>query len=623
MSSTRRHRGPRELAPYLTLAAVGTWCLAAVSTWGAAHLAGTPGGPVSELAGGAVDRAPGGDVDANPFGYLLLLLLGKKSLPPGALTWLITEALLLGVLAAVAAWTWTHRKPTGTRVDVAARHLASRRELAAFTHAGVAATAARLGVIHPSSGSTGAEGGDDSVGIAIGDVIGSGQRLYGSWEDMHVDIWGPRTGKTTSRAIPAIAAAPGAVLVTSNKRDVLDATRGLREQVGTVWVFDPQDLAGQPPTWWWNPLSYVRDVDKAVRLAGVFAAYTRRPSASGDAYFDGAGEELLAFLLLAAKEGGEPITAVYRWLSDTTDTQPVDLLRQAGHLLPAESVQGTINFPDKQRAGVYATAKRMVGCLINPDVTRWVTPPADVELGTGDRPHFDPDAVVRSRDTIYLLSREGQGTAGPLVTALTVAIIEAAEQLATHSPGGRLARPMLGCLDEAANVCRWKDLPDLYSHYGSRGIILMTILQSWAQGVEVWGEHGMVKLWSAANIRVYGGGASDPKFLSDLVQMIGEFEAPTTSITTQRGSGFSTSRSTTAATRSDRILDVADLAALPRGRALVLASGARPALVRTLPWQKGPVADQIRDSLARYAPADTLPAHDLPTASDQTGTGRC
>ena len=55
-----------------------------------------------------------------------------------------------------------------------------------------------------------------------------GQPLFGSWEDMHVDIWGPRTGKTTSRAVPAILDAPGAVLVTSNKRDVVDATRDVR-----------------------------------------------------------------------------------------------------------------------------------------------------------------------------------------------------------------------------------------------------------------------------------------------------------------------------------------------------------------------------------------------------------
>jgi hypothetical protein len=35
---------------------------------------------------------------------------------------------------------------------------------------------------------------------------------------------------------------------------------------------------------------------------------------------------------------------------------------------------------------------------------------------------------------------------------------------------------MTGVPDEAANVCRWRELPNLYSHYGSRGVALMTIL---------------------------------------------------------------------------------------------------------------------------------------------------
>lgn len=48
-----------------------------------------------------------------------------------------------------------------------------------------------------------------------------------------------------------------------------------------------------------------------------------------------------------------------------------------------------------------------------------------------------------------------------------------------------------------ANGCRWKALPDQCSHYGPRGIILMTILQSWSQSVEVWSLEGMRKLyWS-------------------------------------------------------------------------------------------------------------------------------
>ncbi|WP_380166417.1 TraG/TraD/VirD4 family protein [Jannaschia sp. R86511] len=129
-----------------------------------------------------------------------------------------------------------------------------------------------------------------------------------------------------------------------------------------------------------------------------------------------------------------------------------------------------------------------------------------------------------------------------------------------HSAGGRLATPLLAVLDEAANVCRWRDLPDLYSHYGSRGIVLMTILQSWSQGVGVWGESGMKKLWSAANVKVYGGGVCEASFLEDLSRTIGDHDRPTSSVTTGRG-GQGVSHQL----QRDRILDVADLAALPKG----------------------------------------------------------
>jgi hypothetical protein len=62
------------------------------------------------------------------------------------------------------------------------------------------------------------------------------------------------------------------------------------------------------------------------------------------------------------------------------------------------------------------------------------------------------------------------------VTALSVAICQAAEERAKVSPGGRLPVPLVVVLDEAANVCRWRELPNLYSHYGSRGICMMSIL---------------------------------------------------------------------------------------------------------------------------------------------------
>jgi type IV secretory pathway TraG/TraD family ATPase VirD4 len=153
----------------------------------------------------------------------------------------------------------------------------------------------------------------------------------------------------------------------------------------------------------------------------------------------------------------------------------------------------------------------------------------------------------------------------------------------------------VGVLDEAANVCRWRDLPDLYSHYGSRGIVLETCLQSWSQGCEVWGREGMDKLWSAANIKLYGGGVAEIAFLEDLSKTLGDYDKPTRSVQ----SGWTT-RSVQDQLRRERILDASELAALPRGRAVVIASGCRPTLIAPEPWWQRPYARRVRASIAAH-----------------------
>jgi type IV secretory pathway TraG/TraD family ATPase VirD4 len=521
------------------------------------------------------------DVPSDPFS--LVFELARGTVPwPGAWGWGVLTGVVFVIIAIGILGGWlTHRIRYGkTRVDRAAGRLGRGRDIEGIRTKDVTAKAERLGITA-------------SPGVLIGKSVSTGTMLYGSWEDMHIDIWGPRTGKTTSRAVPAILDAPGAVVVTSNKRDVVDATRDPRADKGPVWVFDPQGIALEEPTWWWNPLSYVTDEVRAAKLAEHFAAGSREPGARTDAYFDPAGQDLLAGLLLAAALANYPITETYTWLTRPGDEHPVDILRQHGFDLTADQVAGVIAAPDKQRGGVYGTAQQMASCLTNRQILPWITPSGK------PRPEFDPGEFVREDGgTLYSLSKEGRGTAGPLVTALTVAVAEAAEELATRSPGGRLPTPMLGVLDEAANVCRWRDLPDQYSHYGSRGIILMTILQSWAQGINVWGESGMKKLWSASNIKVYGGGVSDAGFLEDLSRLIGDYDRVSSSTSTSRGQ-----RTISHQLQRERILDIADLAALPRGRAIVLASGARPTMITTIPWMSGPHAPAVRASLAAHDPS--------------------
>lgn len=520
-------------------------------------------------------------IEGGFFGVLFGLASHKVTWP-GTAAWvvLIGEVIVLALLAIAGLLLARRWRSRTTRVDRAARYMGAGRDIAGISAKSVAASSKRFGV-------------DGAIGVPIGRTVAGNQPLFGSYEDMHIDVWGPRTGKTTSRAIPAILEAPGAVIVTSNKRDVVDATREVRAEQGTAWVFDPQSVANEEPTWWWNPLSYVTDEVKAARMADHFASGSREPGAKTDAYFDPAGQDLLAGLLLAAALENLPITEVYTWLTRPTATKPVEILETFGFTLQARSVEGVINAPDKQRGGIYGTAQQMASCLTNRQVAKWVTP-----TGPGDmRSQFDPAKFVRSRETMYSLSREGQGTAGPIVTALTVAIVEAAEQLATQSAGGRLPTPLVGVLDEAANVCRWRNLPDLYSHYGSRGIVLMTILQSWSQGCDVWGESGMKKLWSAANVKVYGGNVQEDGFLRMLSEMVGQYERMRRSTSVTKGQATVSHQ-----IQQESILSVAELAAMPKGRALVFASGQRPTLIRTQPWMKSKFAAAVRASIAKHDP---------------------
>lgn len=517
--------------------------------------------------------------DYNPITILLGLIKGTTPWGMASTVISATVTVLLFISAGLVLRKVKFGSPK-SRVDRANRYMGSGKDIAFMKKKQALVDAKRLGV--------------DSPGLPIAKTL-TGEMLYSSWENVCVDIWGPRTGKTTSRAIPGIIAAPGAVLVTSNKRDIVDGTRGVREQMGNVWVFDPQRVAEEPASWWWNPLTYVTDEVKAQQLAGHFASGSRDENAKADAFFDPAGRDLLAGLLLAAALEDYPITRVYRWLTRETDDEPIGILHNNGYIQISEQVEGVIGSPDKQRGGIYGVARQMANCLTNRNVLQWITPLDNYD----SRPQLDPKEFVQGRNTLYSLSKEGAGTAGPLVTALTVATVEAAEELAVKQ-GGRLKLPLVAMLDEAANVCRWSELPNLYSHYGSRGITINTILQSWSQGVVVWGQEGMRKLWSAANVKVYGGGVAEPQFLSELSQLIGDYTYTNVSNSYSKQGG--TSRSVDA-DRKERILEVSDLTSMPRGRAVVFVSGAPATLVQTIPWYTSEYAHEVNASLDKYDPA--------------------
>ncbi|CQR61863.1 type IV secretory system conjugative DNA transfer family protein [Streptomyces leeuwenhoekii] len=499
--------------------------------------------------------------------------IGETSLLIGARLVPVTVLLVLGTTAGLL---WARHKNSGGRKKKIAA-MAKPKDIEPLMAKAITDKARSL---RPSL-KTAKHIAPRDTGILLGNLQGNRHEVRMGYEDVAVAIMAPRSGKTTSLAIPSILAAPGPVLLTSNKAagDAYTATLDARRRVGRVWSMDPQQIAHAAREMWWNPLSDAKTLDGAGRLAGHFLAASVDASQQGD-FWSKAGSNILSQLFLAAALDERPITDVMQWLAFPADRTPLDILRDHKFTAVAAQLKGTVEGPPETRDGIYETARQYAAALLNSEIAAWVTPQRAV-------PEFRPADFVTSTDTLYLLSKDGGGGASALIAACADSVMRAATAQAERA-GGRLDPPMLAILDEAANVCKISDLPDLYSHLGSRGIIPITILQSYRQGQKVWGDAGMDAMWSAATVKVIGSGIDDPDFADKLSRLIGDHDVETTSTSTSESG-----KSTSVSMRQERILPADAIRALPKGTALLFATGMRAAMLDLRPWYLEPGAAEL------------------------------
>jgi hypothetical protein len=441
------------------------------------------------------------------------------------------------------------------------------------------------------------------VGAALGDI--GGAAVFKSFEDVELVICGPRSNKTSAKVVPEILAAVGPVVATSNKPDVWVLTAGLRGRVGPVWLFDPQRITYQPQAFWWNPLRHVRGVEAAARMASYFMREVGGGTGSGgagraDPFFTPAAAKTLRQLLLAAACAGYTVREVVLWVA-TRAEEPAVYLERGGFPAQAAGLRATLELPPETKGGIFEGVSTALACLDSEALLRWVTPPHTwADPPAGPVPELDLWSVItqvgQPHPTVYLLSREGEGSGRPVVAAIVGELIDIAVQAAT-ARGGRLDPPVTLQLDECANIVRLPELPSWMSWFGSLGLMVTVVLQSREQGRSVWGREGFDALWSAATIKTIGAGVQDAAFTEDLSRLIGDHKIEEMSTSYSAG-GHSISRSL----RSERILTAADIAALPRTNALLFTAGRRPALLTLHPWyaEPGDEATQI-SALAKQA----------------------
>lgn len=493
------------------------------------------------------------------------------------------------VLIRMATRKRTKRKQeTGekTRIDHVTRHLASPTDVRSLSPE--SRRNAHLRKKLPDIG---------WYGFTIGNEVDSGQPLLSGAEDQVVDIWAPRQGKSTSRVLPQIYSAPGLLVTTSCKRDVIEMTAKYRSLVGEVWVFDPQDMAPdlQGDPWYFDPLDYVRRDSawdsNATTLADIFDAATNDHGDVADgqnSFFYQQARKLLKGMFLAAAVADMPITSAFRWVMRPDDDEPLRILKDSTWTNVSLGMEAQYDEEERTRSNVFAAAANVVECLSTQSVERWVTPRA------GARKLSVSDLAADETASLFLMTKDDEPVARPITSVLVVMILKELEARAERYPRNRLPVPAAMPLDEIANVVRWPQLPTKFSTYGSLGILVDVVLQSWVQGEEMWGVSGMRKLWSAAGVRVIGPGQTDDEFAAKISRMIGSH----TEIKSSKSYG-SNGGSASEDVVEKETLPASEIQALPEFRMIVQATGRRPMLARMVRWQDQSYSPEVEQRLER------------------------
>ena len=408
--------------------------------------------------------------------------------------------------------------------------------------------------------------------------------IYQGWRQCAVQVQGPGRGKTSAQVIPHAVAAPGALVVTSNKSDGIWEIIAERMFEGNVIIFDPTNILNRKNnvTSLFNVIGMVRSSTDAEKIGAIFEAATHGegPSeANVNAHFDVMGSKVIGALMLAANLSGKGDDAVFGWAMRSEEDEPAAILTEYGFGKQAETFLGLKRQPSDTRGSVWATAQRCVSPFEHDEYLRTLTTESGDDV-------FDPTSFANSTDTLILLGSKKGGSSSALVSALVWDVFRSAERAARTTDNGRLQVPLVIELDEVGNAVNLPELPEWYSYAGSLGIVFSAYFQSVSQGKRVYGENGMNELFGAASVFVYGGGGSEESFLSSMAKLVGSYDHQFTTHSSSYNHRSGQGRSSSTQIQQRDILSASDLAKLPQGKMFVRTGDGEVGVVDAGYWFK-------------------------------------
>lgn len=371
---------------------------------------------------------------------------------------------------------------------------------------------------------------DVSAAGGHGIYLGHDERGWRTAEPQHsVLVLGPpRSGKTSSLIIPNVLCANGAVVATSTKSDVLDATMAARSHVGTCHLFDPTasvpDRSGVHRLRW-SPLPECTSWRTALATARSLVVVGTPDGGSGHGSGTGShwterAQALLAPLLHAAALQGEDMRTVLGWVDRHRAMPAQQILSDADAGIARDLLDGIVTTDDRELSGIWSTASGALGGFRSEEA-----------LAATCDPDFDPRAFVGSTDTVYIAApAHHQALVAPLVVGFLDDIRRATyERAALH----RDAPPVVLALDELANIAPLPDLPSMISEGGGQGLVTLACFQDLSQARHRWPTQadGFPSLFGTTVVLP---GIGDVRTLEALSVLSGDGELVTRSVTRGR-----------------------------------------------------------------------------------------
>jgi len=391
----------------------------------------------------------------------------------------------------------------------------------------------------------------------------------------------PRSGKTSCVVVPNVLAAPGPVVSTSTKPEVMQATLAARRRLGRCWLYDPSGtvpLGEGCERLRWSPISSARGWDDAVLTARAMVGAARPGVARSAAFLSEAShwieraEALLAPMLHAAALEGRSTEELMRWVHRRDGTEARDILEGAGApaQIAADLLIGILATDDRELSGIWSTAGGVLAAYRS-----------RAALAGSVQPNFDPDGFVRGADTVYVCATgRHQAMVGPLVVGLVEDVRGACYARAARERAA--GAPVVLALDEVANIAPIPELPALVSEGGGQGLLTLACVQDLSQARARWGQaaEGFGSLFGATVVLP---GIGDVRTLDAISRLCGDVEVTVRSETQGRG-GSSRHHAVSWSTRRQRLVPVEVIAQGHAGRALVVGGGRPPGWPRLTPW---------------------------------------